>query len=402
MALTPLTSLDVSGRRLAVRADLNVPLTETGVGDATRIARFAKGMIPLLDEGARLIVLSHLGRPNGDMTPALSLRRIKGALAEALGRPVIFNETAAGAMAERASELLEPGQVLLCENLRFEHGEERNDPRLGQQLAALGDIYVNDAFSCSHRAHASTTSAIQAAARPAAGPLMMEELAALEGALVDPQYPSVALIGGGSVAPRLGVLKRLVRKLDTILVGGGLANALLFAKGYGIGRSYIETELADEILEIAALAMVSGCEIVLPEDIVVASVQYPGAEARALPLAGCPANGRILDIGPNTVERYREILRGARTILWNGPLGTYETPPFDTATNALAQSVAELTRAGLCVSVAGGGDTLVALNRAGVTNDFTYVSTAGGAFLEWLEGRRLPGIAALERTEHAA
>ncbi|MBN2905529.1 MAG: phosphoglycerate kinase [Rhodobacteraceae bacterium] len=402
MALLPLTSLDVSGKRLAVRADLNVPLTANGVGDATRIARFAKGMKPLLAQGARLVVLSHLGRPEGDLTPALSMRRIKGALSDALECPVLFNETCAGELAERVSENLAPGEVLLCENLRFEHGEEVNDPRLGAELARLGDIYVNDAFSCSHRAHASTTAAVYAARIPAAGPLMMEELAALEGALLNPQYPSVALIGGGSAAPRLGVLKRLVRKLDAILLGGGLANDFLFARGYSIGRSFHEPELADEILEIAALAMVSGCEIILPEDIVVANIQRPGVTGHALPLAGCPANGRILDIGPNTVERYRTILKGARTILWNGPLGTYETPPFDAATRALAQTVAEQTRAGVCVSVAGGADTLAAMNAAGVTDDFTHVSTAGGAFLEWLEGRTLPGIAALERAEHAA
>jgi len=402
MALTPLTSWDVAGRRLAVRADLNVPLTRDGVGDATRIARFARGMKPLLDKGARIVVLSHLGRPNGELTPELSLRRIKGALSDALERPVIFNETACGALAERASELLEPGQVVLCENLRFERGEELNDPRLGAQLAKLGEIYVNDAFSCCHRAHASTTSAVLAADRVAAGPLFMEELTALEGALLEPQYPSVALIGGGSVAPRLNVLKRLVPKINTILLGGGLANAFLFARGYSIGRSFVEPEYADDVLEIAALAMVAGCQIVTPEDFVVAGFQREGISSYPVPLGGIRANRRILDIGPDTVARYQNILRSARTILWNGPMGTYETRPFDAGTNALAQSVAELTRSGLAVSVAGGGDTLVALNRTGVAHDFTYVSTAGGAFLEWLEGRRMPGLDALERKEHAA
>jgi phosphoglycerate kinase len=402
MAPVPLTSLDVSGKRLAVRADLNVPLADGKVSDATRIARYAKGMKPLLDRGARVIVLSHLGRPDGELTPALSLERIKPALAKALGRPVIFSDTCAGPGVERASELLEPGQVLLCENLRFERGEELNDPRLGAQLAALGDIYVNDAFSCCHRAHASTTTAVLAARHAAAGPLLMEELAALGSALDEPQYPSVALIGGGSVAPRLGVLKRLVPKIDTILLGGGLASAFLFARGYSIGRSFLEPEYADDVLEIAALAMVAGCEIVTPEDFIVAGFQRKGISSYPVPLGGIRPNRRILDIGPNTVERYQEILRGARTILWNGPMGTYETPPFDAGTNALAATVAEQTRGGICVSVAGGGDTLVALNRSGYAKDFTYVSTAGGAFLEWLEGRSMPGLDALERKEHAA
>ncbi|TCP42953.1 phosphoglycerate kinase [Rhodovulum marinum] len=402
MALTPLTSLDVAGKRLAVRADLNVPLSADGVGDATRIARFARGMKPLLDQGARIVVLTHLGRPNGELTPALTTERLKPALERELGRPVLFNDTCVGPLVERRGEALQPGEVLLCENLRFERGEETNDPRLGAQLASLGEIYVNDAFSCCHREHASTTAAVLAADRVAAGPLLLEELAALEGALDEPQPPSVALIGGGSVAPRLNVLKRLVPKINTILLGGGIANAFLFARGYSIGRSFIEPEYADDILEIAALAQVAGCRIVTPEDFVVAGFQRTGINCYPVPLGGIRANRRILDIGPNTIARYQAILKSARTILWNGPVGTYETRPFDAGTNALAQSVAELTRSGLAVSVAGGGDTLVALNRTGVAHDFTHVSTAGGAFLEWLEGRRMPGLDALEHKAHAA
>ncbi|TCM85263.1 phosphoglycerate kinase [Rhodovulum steppense] len=402
MAFTPLTSLDVAGRRLAVRADLNVPLTRDGVGDATRIARFARGMKPLLEQGARLIVLTHLGRPNGELTPALTTERLVPALAEALGRKVMFNDTCVGPIVERRGEALRPGEVLLCENLRFERGEEQNDARLGAGLARLGDIYVNDAFSCCHRAHASTTAAVLAAERVAVGPLFLEELSALEGALADPQPPSVALIGGGSVAPRLGLLKRLVPRINTILLGGGIANAFLFARGYSIGRSFIEPEYAEDVLEIAALAEVAGCRIVTPDDFVVAGFQRVGINSYPVPLGGVRANRRILDIGPNTIARYQDILRDARTILWNGPMGTYETPPFDAGTRALAQSVAELTRAGLAVSVAGGGDTLVALNRTGVAHDFTHVSTAGGAFLEWLEGRTMPGLDALERKADAA
>ncbi|MBK1634500.1 phosphoglycerate kinase [Rhodovulum adriaticum] len=402
MTLTPLTSWDVSGARLAVRADLNVPLIHEGLGDTTRIARFAEGMKPLLDQGARIVVLTHLGRPEGELTPHLTTERLKPALEAALQRPVIFNDTCAGPIVERASELLEPGQVLLCENLRFERGEEQNDPMLGAQLAKLGDIYVNDAFSCCHRAHASTTSAVLAAETVAAGPLFMKEMTALESALDEPQYPSVAVIGGGSIAPRLGVLKRLAPKIDTILLGGGLANAFLFARGYSIGRSFVEREYAEDILEISALAMVAGCEIVTPKDFIVASNQRSDVKSYPVPLGGIRANRRILDIGPETVAHYQDILRGARTILWNGPVGTYETPPFNAGTNALAKTVAEHSRAGLCVSVAGGADTMAALNAAGVMKDFTHVSTAGGAFLDWLEGRTLPGLAALERKEHAA
>ncbi|MBL3571067.1 phosphoglycerate kinase [Rhodovulum sulfidophilum] len=401
MAPTPLTSLDVSGRRLAVRADLNVPLGPGGVGDATRIARFARGMKPLLAQGARLVVLSHLGRPEGELTPALSLERVQTALADALEAPVRFIDTCAGPMAERTSLALAPGEVLLCENLRFERGEEVNDPRLGADLARLGDIYVNDAFSCCHRLHASTTAAVDAAQTVAAGPLLLEELAQLDRALDTPLSPSVALVGGRSMAERLGLLKRLVAKIDTILLGGGLANTFLFARGYSVGKSFCEPELADEILEIAALAEVAGCRIVMPRDFVVDGLQHAGQHAYPVPLGGIRPNRRVYDLGPNTVELYRGLLRKARTIVWNGPLGTYETPPFDGATRALAETVAEQTRAGLCVSVAGGGDTLVALNRSGHAHDFTYVSTAGGAFLEWLEGRPLPGLEALERAERA-
>jgi len=402
MAPTPLTSLDVSGARLAVRADLNVPLTQDGVGDATRIARFARGMKPLLDRGARLVVLTHLGRPDGELTPRLTTERLVPALSDALERPVKFNDTCAGPIVERAGEKLDPGQVMLCENLRFERGEEENNPMLGAMLARLGDVYVNDAFSCCHRAHASTTSAVLASDRVAAGPLFMEELAALEGALDDPQSPSVAIIGGGSVGPRLGLLKRLAPRIDTMLLGGAIANAFLFARGYSIGRSFVEPEFAEEVLEIAALAEIAECRLMLPEDFVVAGFQRAGINFYPVPLGGVRANRRILDIGPNTVEKYQKRLRKARTILWNGPMGTYETPPFDAGTTALAQTVAEQTRAGLAVSVAGGGDTLVALNRTGVAHDFTYISTAGGAFLEWLEGRPLPGLEALERKETAA
>ncbi|MBL3610222.1 phosphoglycerate kinase [Rhodovulum sulfidophilum] len=401
MAGLPLTSLDVAGRRLAVRADLNVPLGPAGVTDATRITRFASGMKPLLARGARLVVLSHLGRPGGEMTPALTLERVQGALADALEAPVRFVDTCAGPMAERLGQDLAPGEVLLCENLRFERGEERNDPRLGTELARLGDIYVNDAFSCCHRLHASTTAAIDAAGQVAAGPLLLEELAQLGRALDAPPSPSVALMGGQSMTERLGLMKRLVRRVGTILLGGGLANSFLFARGYSIGRSFCEPELADDLLEIAALAEVAGCRIVMPRDFVVDGLQHAGGHAYPVPLGGIRPNRRVYDLGPDTVELYRGILRSARTIVWNGPLGTCETPPFDAATRALAETVAEQTRAGLCVSVAGGGDTLVALNRSGHAHDFTYVSTAGGAFLEWLEGRPLPGLEALERAKRA-
>lgn len=389
------TDIDVAGRRLVVRADLNVPMADGRVADATRITRFAEGMRPLLAKGAALVVLSHFGRPKGRPDPAFSLRLIRDDLSRALGAPVRFADLdAAGAEAAR----LEPGQVLLVENLRFHPGEEGNDPDLARRLAALGDIYVGDAFSCAHRAHASTA-AIAGLMPAVAGPLMHEELRALEAALEAPERPSVAIVGGAKVSSKIAVLEHLVARVDHLIVGGGMANTFLFAQGAPMGRSLHEADQAATVARITALAARHGCTLHLPADVVVARAFQAGAEAWTVAATACPEDAMILDAGPAAVADFTRVLEGARTILWNGPLGAFEVPPFDAATLALARVAAELTRGGTAVSVAGGGDTVAALNAAGVADSFTYVSTAGGAFLEWLEGRTLPGVAALMQQE---
>lgn len=399
--ITPITSLDVKGKRLLVRADLNVPVKDGKVTDATRIARFAEGMKPLLAQGARLIILTHMGRPKGELDPSLSVDKLRPVLAEHLGVPVRFSDVSAGRAAEDHANALKDGEALLCENVRYNKGEEKNDPALARQFAALGDIYVNDAFSCAHRAHASTA-AITEFLPATAGPLMMEEMEALTRALEAPRRPSVAIVGGAKVSTKISVLKNLVGKLDAVIVGGGMANTFLYAHGAPMGKSLHEADMVDTVQEIEQLAAQSGCEILLPEDVVVAKEFKEGARKRIVAWNECPEDSMILDAGTRALSQFQGVLAGAQTVLWNGPLGAFEIPPFDQSTMALAEAAAELTRARLCVSVAGGGDTVAALNKAGVTEDFTYVSTAGGAFLEWLEGRVLPGIAALTRAQQAA
>ncbi len=386
--------MPVAGRRLVVRADLNVPMEAGRITDDTRIRRFAEGMKPLLAKGAALVILSHFGRPKGH-DRAFSLRQLRDALSRALACPVPFAELGE---AQAAADDLRPGQALLVENLRFEPGEEKNDPDLARRLAALGDIYVNDAFSCAHRAHASTE-AIAHLMPAVAGPLMAEELTALQAALEAPKRPSVAIVGGSKVSTKIAVLKNLVGKVDHVIVGGGMANTFLYADGAPMGKSLHEADQVATVAEIRRLAAQSGCTIHLPADAVVAREFRAHAEAQTVPATACPADAMILDAGPQAVAAFTAVLEGARTILWNGPLGAFEMQPFDAATMALARVAAELTRGGTAVSVAGGGDTVAALNAAGVTDRFTYVSTAGGAFLEWLEGRDLPGVAALSQDE---
>lgn len=397
MTILSVNDLSVAGRRLVVRADLNVPMVGGKVADPTRINRFAEGMKGLLARGASLVVLSHFGRPKGN-DPACSLRRIRDDLAWALDCPVHF---ASLEEAPAAAEALEPGCVLLVENVRFEPGEETNDPLLAARLAALGDLYVNDAFSCAHRAHASTA-AIAGLMPSAAGPLMMEEIAALTRALDAPSRPSVAIVGGAKVSTKIGVLRHLVTRLDDVIVGGGMANTFLHAAGRPMGRSLHEADQVETVADILALARSHGCRVHLPLDVVVARELAAGTATATVAADACPPDHMILDAGLASIAAFAAVLRAARTILWNGPLGAFETRPFDRATVALAQVAADQCRRGATVAVAGGGDTVAALNAAGVTGDFTYVSTAGGAFLEWLEGRQLPGIAALLRTDRAA
>jgi len=400
MAITPITEIDVSGRTLVIRADLNAPMKEGEVSDATRIERFAAGLKPLLDSGARAVVLSHFGRPKGKPVPEMSLAPIAPVLAGALGQEVAFAPDCIGAETEAMAKALKPGEAMLCENVRFHPGEEANDPAFAARLARLGDTYVNDAFSCAHRAHASTA-AIAALLPAYSGPMMDEETAALTAALENPRHPAVAVVGGAKVSSKISVLKNLVNKVDSVIIGGGMANTFFFADGFNIGKSLCEEDQVDTVREIRALAKAANCELVLPSDIVYAFKFADNARSFIAPLEDCPEDGIILDAGPKSVVRFRSVLANAQTILWNGPLGAFEIRPFEQATKQLALEAAELTRSGLVTSVAGGGDTVAALNMAGVAEDFSYVSSAGGAFLEWLEGKTLPGLAALDRDKAA-
>ena len=394
MEIRSIRDAEVGGKRVLVRADLNVPVQDAKVTDSTRIDRFAEGMKPLLAAGARLVILTHMGRPKGVMDPAFSVDKLRPALSRALGTQVRFSDASTGASAELHANALANGEVLLCENVRYNKGEETNDPMLAQAFAKLGDIYVNDAFSCAHRAHASTQAMAQLL--PAfAGPLMLEELGALQAALENPKRPSAAIVGGAKVSSKIAVLKNLVARLDHLIVGGGMANTFLYAAGLPIGKSLCEPDQKKTVHEIEALAKSAGCTIHLPADVAVAREFMPGAQSETVAADNCPADAMILDAGPAAVAEFSQVLSTCQTILWNGPLGAFEMQPFDLATVALARKAAALTRAGKCISVAGGGDTVAALNAAGVSEDFTYVSSAGGAFLEWLEGRTLPGVAAL-------
>ena len=396
MKLKHIEEMAVAGKRLLVRADLNVPVEDGRVTDATRIERFALGMRPLLARDARLVVLTHFGRPKpGERDPALSVKKLCPILSEALGAPVQFSEACTGPESEALSRRLADGETMLCENLRFDPGETANDPAFAAGLAQLGDIYVNDAFSCAHRAHASTA-AVAALLPAAAGPLLSEELQALSDALEAPRRPAVAIVGGAKVSTKIAVLKNLVARLDAVIVGGGMANTFLLADGVPVGRSLCEPDHVGTVQEIRRLAAAADCRIVLPADIVTGRGLSHGAAAAVHALHACPADEMILDAGPRSRARFNEVLDGASTLLWNGPPGAFEFRPFAETTIAVARHAAALTRAGALASVAGGGDTVAALNVAGVTCDFTYVSAAGGAFLEWLEGRTLPAIAALE------
>jgi phosphoglycerate kinase len=386
--------LDLKGKRVLVRADLNVPVKDGKVSDATRLERVLPGLAELANRGARVIVISHFGRPQDGRDPRLSLAPVANKLGELLGRPVAFAEDCVGAPAERTVAALAPGGIAVLENLRFHRGEEKNDPAFAQRLAALGDVFVNDAFSAAHRAHAST--AALAGLLPCyAGPLLLEEIKALDSVLENPQRPTAAVIGGAKVSSKIPVLKNLADKVDTLIVGGGMANTFLLAQGCKIGASLAEPDLTQTALEIIEAAKERHAQVLLPDDVVVAERLATGIPVRTLPALAIPADQMILDVGPKTVARYTSAIERAKTLLWNGPLGAFEVEPFARGTIALAEAVAKLTKAGRLLSVAGGGDTVAALNAAAVSEDFSYVSTAGGAFLEWLEGRELPGIAAL-------
>ncbi len=390
-----LDDLDVRGKRVLLRADLNVPLKDGVVTDATRIERLAPTIEALIEKGAKVVVVSHFGRPEGRADPALSLRPLIAPLKKAIGgRDVAFAADCIGEEAKRVVMALRPGQVALLENLRFHKGEEANSPDFAQALAELGDVYVDDAFSAAHRAHASIA-ALAGLLPAAAGRLMEAELSALNSALDRPVRPVMALIGGAKVSTKLDLLRFITGKVDVLAIGGAMANTLLFAEGTEVGRSLCERDMADNARHLLALARERNCRVILPEDAVVAAEIAPGTATRAALIDAVPSDMMILDVGPKTVDRIAAALDEVRTLVWNGPLGAFETPPFDQATVAVAKKVAALTRAGSLLSVAGGGDTVAALAVAGVTEELSYISTAGGAFLEWLEGRELPGVAAL-------
>ena len=391
-----LDDLNVAGKRVLVRVDYNVPMQGGQVSDATRISRSLPTIEALRRAGARVVLLSHFGRPKGRRVAELSLKPVAGALSAALGgEPVAFAEDCIGAPAEAVVANLADGGVALLENLRFHPGEEANDPAFAAELARLGDVYVNDAFSAAHRAHASVA-AVTRLLPAAAGRLMQAELEHLAAALETPERPVAAIVGGAKISTKLGLLGNLVERTDLLAIGGGMANTFLNALGVDIGTSLCEHDMAETARGIVARAKAAGCDIVLPTDAVVADALASGVACETVSVKAVPPRSMILDVGPATAAHLGRRLETCRTLVWNGPLGCFEVPPFDAGTNAVARQAAALTRAGRLLSVAGGGDTVAALAHAGVAEDFSYVSAAGGAFLEWLEGKTLPGVAALE------
>ncbi|MEZ5853479.1 MAG: phosphoglycerate kinase [Hyphomicrobiaceae bacterium] len=387
-------NVDVKGKRVLVRADLNVPVKDGKVTDATRLERLIPGLQDLMARGARVAVLSHFGRPKAGPDTENSLAPVAAELGRLMGRPIPLASDCIGDAAATAIDALAGGGLVVLENTRFHKGEEKNDPAFVTALAKLGDLYVNDAFSAAHRAHASTAGLAQHL--PAyAGPLMMEEIQALRRALESPTRPTAAVVGGAKVSTKIPVLMNLLPKVDKLIIGGGMANTFLQAQGIQVGKSLSEPDFHTTAREIMDAAKARGTEIVLPVDAVVAPEFKAGAAATTVALDAIPQDQMILDVGPKSLAYLNEVVATCKTLLWNGPLGAFEIEPFGTGTFALAKEAARLTKAGSLVSVAGGGDTVAALNAAGVTGDFTYVSSAGGAFLEWLEGRELPSVAAL-------
>jgi phosphoglycerate kinase len=382
---------DVTGKRVLVREDLNVPMADGAVTDDTRLRAAVQTVAELADKGAKVIVLAHFGRPKGQRNPEMSLALVTLPFQQVLGREVRFIDD------QNAAEVIDkmaPGEVGIFENTRFDAGEEKNAPETVERLAALGDLYVNDAFSAAHRAHASTEGL--AHKLPAfAGRQMEAELDALDKALGNPEHPVAAVVGGAKVSTKLDVLKHLVARVDHLIIGGGMANTFLAARGVNVGKSLCEHDLTGTAEEILDAADKANCTVHLPYDVVVAKEFRANPPVRTVNVHEVAEDEMILDVGPAATEALGDVLKNCRTLVWNGPMGAFETPPFDTATVALAKTAAALTKEGSLISVAGGGDTVAALNQAGVAGDFSFVSTAGGAFLEWMEGKELPGVAAL-------
>ncbi|MDX2317637.1 MAG: phosphoglycerate kinase [Hyphomicrobiaceae bacterium] len=394
-SIKTIDDLDVEGKRVLVRVDLNVPIENGDVADDTRIKRVLPTIAKLKQGGAKVILLSHLGRPTGERSPETSLRPVAKRVEELLnGGPVLFLDDCVGPEVENGLKSLGNGDVAMLENLRYHEGEKANDMGFAKQLAALGDIYVDDAFSSAHRAHASVE-AIAHLMPAYAGKLMMAEISALSIALADPKRPVMAIVGGAKVSTKIDVLKNLATCMDVLVVGGGMANTLLNAQGVNVGNSLYEPDFVETVKEVLASAKKAGCEIFLPVDEVVANELAPGTEWKVCGVNDIPSDMMVLDQGPKSIERLKEKLGEMQTLLWNGPLGAFEVAPFGKGTLALAEESGRLSKEGKLVSIAGGGDTVRALNMVGATPDFTYVSTAGGAFLEWLAGRQLPAVMAL-------
>ncbi len=394
MGWDTLDDVALAGKVVLTRVDINVPMEGGVVTDTTRIDKIGPTVGDIIARGGKVVLLAHFDRPKGKVVPEMSLGHLKAALEASLGRKVVFGSDCIGAPAREAIAAAAQGDVVLLENTRFQPGEEKNDPVLAAELAALGDVFVNDAFSAAHRAHASTEG-IARLLPSAAGRLMEAELRALEAALGSPQRPVVAVVGGAKVSTKLELLGNLVGKVDHLVIGGGMANTFLVAQGIEVGKSLAERDMAPTALEILAKAKAAGCTIHLPVDVVVAREFKAGAANETVAADACPADAMILDAGPATVRAVTAVFEASKTLIWNGPLGAFEIAPFNAATNAAARAAAALTRAGKLISVAGGGDTVAALNQAGAAGDFTFISTAGGAFLEWMEGKELPGVAAL-------
>jgi phosphoglycerate kinase len=396
-----LDNVDVRGVRVLVRVDLNVPMKDGKCTDRTRIDRLAPTLKELIDKKARVVVISHFDRPGGKVVPSMSLKPLAPELGRSLGVTVMFAEDCVGPKAREVVDKLRDGDVALLENLRFHAGEEKNDPGFARELADLADIYVDDAFSAAHRAHASIEAITRL--RPAyAGRLMQAELEALGGALEKPQRPVMAIVGGAKISTKLQLIGNLAKKVDRLVIGGGMANTFLAAQGREIGKSISEPDMLKTALEILETAKRDGCEILLPTDAVIAREFKANAPHETVSVTAVPKDAMMLDVGPATVRAIEQSLASTKTVVWNGPVGAFELTPFDAGTTAIARAVAARTKARTLMSVAGGGDTIAALAKAGVIDQFSYVSTAGGAFLEWLEGRELPGVAALARTSEMA
>ena len=394
MSWKTLCQMDLHGKRVLTRVDLNVPMVDGKVTDATRIKKIVPTVNEIIKKGGTPILLAHMGRPKGERHPNLSLSQLQEELQTYFKSKVIFAADCIGPSAETVLQIVKKGEIILLENTRFYPEEEENDPKFAASLAALADLFCNDAFSASHRAHASTTG-LAKYLPSCAGKLMEAELKALESVLGQPARPVVTVVGGAKISTKIALLENLIEKVDCIIIGGAMANTFLFSKGFNVGRSLVEESLKPTALKILNKAEKYSCKVILPTDVIIAKELSQNAPTSVVSANECPENYMILDAGPSTVDNIKQCIYSAKTILWNGPLGAFEVSPFDEATSQAAKYASEKTKNGDLISVAGGGDTVAALNKAGVTKSFTYVSTAGGAFLEWLEGKDLPGVACL-------